>query len=226
MSQANCTLLVAAVVALLLSGASPTAARAEGHGPSASAAAFPSHDFSLRPHDRGVELSFHYGLLQPLLLHGFNAAADLRIGRFIASYSHGQGLVISDAPGALTAEQEAAGMRIVAPFSTGGGIGLTLFDELYVMADLKVHRFEASAGRAVESYTTVTVGAEIGWRFFVWRGLHVTPVVRYWPNVWDSAPAGGVMVETVDGGLVRHEVAKQGMNGLFANVLVGWSFDL
>lgn len=174
----------------------------------------------------GVELAFHYGLTQPLLLRGFNAAVDVRVGRFIASYSHGQGLDFSRPPGALSAQEDAAGLRVIAPYSTGGGIGVTLFRELYVMADLKVHHFEASAGAAITRYTTVTAGAEIGWRLFVWRGFHVTPVVRYWPTIWDNAPDGGVMVETADGGIVRHAPMQQGFGGLFANVLVGWAFDL
>lgn len=205
----------------------PAATAAADAGPSVSApeaaAAAPG---APAPRAGGVELAFHYGLTQPLLLRGFNAAVDVRVGRFIASYSHGQGLDFSRPPGALSAEEAAAGLRVIAPYSTGGGLGVTLFRELYVMADLKVHHFEASAGAAITRYTTVTAGAEIGWRLFVWRGFHVTPVVRYWPTIWDSAPAGGVMVETADGGVVRHAPMQQGFRGLFANVLVGWAFDL
>ena len=33
---------------------------------------------------QGPQLSFHGGLLQPLLLDGFNAAVDYRQGRFVA----------------------------------------------------------------------------------------------------------------------------------------------
>ncbi|MDX2088138.1 MAG: hypothetical protein SFX73_09815 [Kofleriaceae bacterium] len=173
----------------------------------------------------GVQLDFHYGVLQPILLRGFNAAVDVRGRRWMLSYSHGQGLEFSRAPGALTKQEEAAGVRIVAPISTGGGVGYRLWRELYVMADVKVHRFEVAASREVSRYTTVTVGAEVGYRIFLYKGLHITPVVRFWPNVWDNAPSGGVEVATADGSL-RHEPLKQGSNGVFANVLVGWAFDL
>jgi hypothetical protein len=175
-----------------------------------------------------AELGFHYGLAQPILTRGFNAAVDLRLGRLVVSYSHGQGLELSRVAGTLTEAEEDAGMRLVMPYSTGFGIGVTLIDQLYVMADFKLHRFEAHAGAANVRYSTATIGAEVGWRYFVWRGFYVAPVVRYWPQVWDSAPAGGVMVPTAGGTPLRHTPVGQGINGsgLFANVLVGWSFDL
>jgi hypothetical protein len=141
------------------------------------------------------ELMFHAGLLQPLLLNGFNAAVDLRVERLVLTYSHGEGLELPD------------GVEL--PFTTGGGAGLTLYKELYVLGDLKVHRYELPQDR----YTTLTVGAELGYRLPVWKGLTVTPVVRYWPNVWNNAPAD-------------LEPIEQGWHGLFANVLVGWAFDL
>ncbi|MCU0657047.1 MAG: hypothetical protein MUF64_17850 [Polyangiaceae bacterium] len=203
-----------------------TSHAAAEHGPSAPSSAFPSHQFQLAPRAPSAQLSFHYGLLQPLLLRGFNAAVDLRLGRLVLSYSHGQGLDVGRAPGTLTAEETRAGTRAIVPYSTGGGIGFTLLDELYVMADFKAHRYELSAGSEISRYTTVTVGAEVGWRFFLWRGLHITPVVRYWPNVWTSAPEQGVKVRTRQGTDLLHQPISQGSGGFFANVLLGWAFDL
>lgn len=195
------------------------------HGPTAPGDQFPSHRFTRTPHRSDTQLGFHFGLVQPLVMRGFNAAVELRRGRFIATYSHGQGLEASLAPGVLTSSEKAAGMRLTMPYTTGGGIGVVLIDELYVLADVKLHHFEAYAGSGLASYSTVTVGGEIGWRFYLWKGFHVTPVVRYWPNVWDSAPDGGVTVPTPTGSLT-HQPAKQGFGGLFANVLIGWSFEL
>jgi hypothetical protein len=222
-SLVSLSLIAAAVPA----GAEPAggADHATGHGPAAGSDQFPSHELQLAPRRPLAQLGFHYGLLQPILTRGFNAAIDVRLGRLVLSYSHGQGLEVSRAPGVLTAAEDAAGMRLTMPYSTGGGIGITLFDELYTMADVKLHRFEAYAGGELARYTTVTVGAEIGWRWFLWKGLHVTPVIRFWPNVWDDAPAGGVMVATATGTLA-HAPAQQGASGLFANVLVGWAFDV
>jgi hypothetical protein len=51
------------------------------HGPEAPDSQFPSHHFQLEAHEpRRVQLAFHYGLLQPIVLHGFNAAVDVRTG--------------------------------------------------------------------------------------------------------------------------------------------------
>jgi hypothetical protein len=173
--------------------------------------------------DPETELGFHFGLVQPTLMRGFNAAVELRHERWIATYSHGQGLEASKIAGTLTDAEDAADMRLMLRYSTGGGVGYRLWRDLYVLADVKLHHYEAYAGAGLAEYSTVTVGGELGWRFMVWRGLHVTPVLRFWPNVWDS---GDVMVPTANGDVLRHEPAKQGVGGVFANVLVGWTFDV
>lgn len=174
----------------------------------------------------GTELGFHFGLVQPVVLHGFNAAIEIRHGRWIATYSHGQGIEASRLGGTLTKEEDAAHVRLMLPWTTGGGVGYRVFRDLYVLADVKVHHYEAYAGAALSEYSTLTVGGEIGWRFMPWKGLTITPVVRYWPNVWDNAPADGVVVKTPDGGALMHQPAKQGVDGVFVNLLVGWSFDV
>ena len=202
-----------------------TAAHADDrHGPSAPGDRFPSHELRLRAHTPRTQLGFHYGLLQPILLKGFNAAVDLRMGRLVLSYSHGASLDLTRT--SRTATEKAAGLGIRAPYSTGFGVGVVLIDELYVMADFKLHHFELDIGADRASYSTITVGAELGWRFFVWRGLYVSPVVRYWPNVWTSAPDGGVVLDPGDGAPLVHHPVKQGASGLFANLLIGWAFDL
>lgn len=219
----------AALAAISVLGSSSSRAAAEeaqpapAHGPSAPATAFPSHSFQLAPHRPKAQLSFHAGLLQPILLHGLNAAVDFRFDRFILTYSHGEGLDLTDLE---TEAEKKRGLSTGEPWTTGGGFGVVLLDELHVLADVKVHRFELDSGVDQTSYTTMTVGGEIGWRFFVWKGLHVAPVVRFWPNVWDDAPAGGVALRMRDGSISRHDAEKQGAGGLFANLLVGWAFDL
>jgi hypothetical protein len=189
------------------------------HGPVASHSDFPSHVFRLAPrwHDR-PEIAFHLGLFQPIFFGGFNVAADLRWGPMVLSYSHGQGLDYGQTPAlGLSSDEREAGLSLESPWTTGGGVGVVLLDELYVMVDLKVHRYEASIGEAAVSYTTVSVGAEIGWRFFVWRGFFLQPVVRFWPNVHTSLDGDAAML-----GTLRHEAKDL---GFFANVLVGWAFD-
>jgi len=190
-----------------------------GHGPSAPLTQFLSHRFQLEARQPGLQLSFHTGLLQPLFVQGFNAAMDVRVGRLVLTYSHGEGL---DGVGqtALLDPERAAGANLGLTWSTGGGIGVTIIDELYALVDFKVHRYAFTVGAERAEYTTFTVGAEVGYRFFIWKGLHVAPVIRYWPTVWTSAPGG------VTAGGVTHQPVAQGFQGLFANILVGWAFDL
>ena len=170
------------------------------------------------------QLAFHGGLLQPLALRGFNAAVDVRHKRLVMSYSHGEGLDLTRVGGVLPDAQREAGVQVREPWTTGFGVGVTLVDELYVMADVKVHGFEVDAGIDTARYTTMTLGGEVGYRLFMWEGLFVTPVVRYWPNVWTSAP-NGFRVQS-EAGAFQHDPLPQGFGGLFANVLVGWAFDV
>ena len=204
-------------------GPSAAALRVREHGPSAPDDQFPSHVFQLRAHEpQRVQLAFHYGLAQPIVSHGFNAAVDVRYKRLVLTYSHGQGL---DATPYLDTAQKNTGMTIAEPWTTGGGVGVLLIDELWVLADLKVHHFEATTAFDHASYTNVTVGGEIGWRFFVWKGFNVAIVARYWPNVYSTAGSGVILHDANDKPFL-HKPMEQGYGGLFANVLVGWAFGL
>lgn len=214
------SLLLAAAVSAPVGPARGADGAERIHAAAAPFRQLPSHVFQLAPRRHPQpELSVHFGLLQPVLFRGFNAALDLRWGRFLASYSHGQGLDYSASPSlGLTAAEAAAGLRLMSPWTTGGGVGMVLLDELYVMVDLKRHRYEASLGDVRAAYTTTSVGAELGWRFFAWRGLFVQPVLRFWPNVHTTLPGG-----QVDVGGVLHQSKDL---GFFANVTLGWAFAI
>jgi hypothetical protein len=169
-----------------------------------------------------VQLGFNYGLSQPILMHGFNAAAELRYGRLMLTYSHGQGL---DYARFESAAEKSAGARLGLPWTTGGGVGVVLVDELWLLADVKVHHFQVDTPVDHAEYSTMTVGGELGWRFFVWKGFNVALVARYWPNVYSSA-GSGVVLHDANGKPFVDPAAQQGSSGLLANVLVGWAFDL
>src|SRR5262245_43764635 len=158
------------------------------------------------------KFAIHFGLTQPILLHGFNLAADVRYDRFVFTYSHGTALHYDLAPGALSPEEKSAGLELYAPYSTGFGVGVTLIDELYVLADFKLHNLRATIGDERHAYSTITIGAELGWRYFMWRGLFVSPVLRFWPTVWKSESH----VEFANG--LIHEPIAQGLHGFLGNV--------
>jgi hypothetical protein len=193
------------------------------HGAEAERRQFPSHVFQLRAHQPpAVQLTFHFGLIQPIVMRGFNAAVDVRYKRLLLSYSHGHGL---DASRFVTARERAADMSLALPWTTGGGVGVVLIDELWIMADVKAHRFEARTIENARAYTTLTVGAELGWRYFIWKGFNIALVARYWPNVYASS-GKGAKLRDASGQSFVHKPMQQGASGFFANVLVGWAFDL
>jgi hypothetical protein len=104
------------------------------HGPEAPDGQFPSHVFRWRAHaPERVQLGFTYGLNQPILTHGFNAAIEVRYKRLVATYSHGQGL---DYARFETSGERAAGAAVKLPWTTGGGVGVLLIDELWILAEL------------------------------------------------------------------------------------------
>lgn len=202
------------------SAASAAHAASDGHGPHASYRTFPSHRFQLAPrwHDT-PQLSVHAGLLQPILFSGFNAALDLRWGPMLFSYSHGQGLDYSAKPElGLTAEERDAGLQLQSPWTTGGGVGVVFLDEAWFMLDVKRHRYHAQVNDAEVDYSTTSIGAELGYRYFLWRGLFAQAVFRFWPNVSTTLPSDRVRL-----GQFEHKARDL---GAFSNVMLGWAFDI
>jgi len=217
-----CLALVAGVPGSQLAPANTTP-QARAHGPEAPDDQFPSHVFELEARaPKRVQLGFNFGLSQPILTHGFNAAVEVRYRRLVLTYSHGQGLDYT--PFESDAERN-AGAKLALPWTTGGGVGIVLIDELWLLADLKVHHFEVDTGVDHASYSTVTLGGELGWRFFVWKGFNLAFVARYWPNVY-STSGSGVIIHDAKGKPFVDPPAQQGYSGLLANILVGWAFDL
>ena len=123
----------------------------------------------------------------------------------------------------MTAAERDAGLHIFVPYTTGFGIGGTLVDELWLGVEFKAHRYEVSTpSREQVDYSTFSIGPVIGYKFFIWRGLHVNGHLRYWPNVATTLDDDPVDLNGANGRVVHqaHDF------GLFANVSVGWAFDL
>jgi hypothetical protein len=198
----------------------PSPSSAEHHGFNL----FPEHHFQWAASDaKEVQVGVNFGLLQ-LGLGGFNVAGEVRYRRFWFEYSHGVDLKLNDLGGfSMTSTERAQDLRIVVPYTTGFGVGVTLLDELWLGVELKTHRYEVNApGGPVTSYQTYSVGPVLGYKLFVYKGLFANAYARYWPNV----------ASTLD----HNEVALSGANGtvehsahdfnVFANVSIGYAFDL
>jgi hypothetical protein len=192
------------------------------HGPSSNA--FPSHRFQWAPRDaKRVQVGVNFGLLQ-LALGGFNVAAELRYRRLWLEYSHGMALTLNNAGrSGMTEAERQQDLHIYVPYTTGFGAGVTLLDELWLGVEFKAHRFEVNApGGAATHYETYSIGPVLGYKLFLWRGLHVNAYVRYWPNVATTLDDGKVALQGSNGTVV-HEA--HGFD-FFANVSVGYAFDL
>jgi hypothetical protein len=162
-------------------------------------------------------------LLQ-LALHGFNVAGELRYKRLWFEYSHGMALTLNHrASLSMTGAERDAHLHMYVPWTTGFGVGFTLLDELWLGVEFKAHRYEVSSLSGDErKYTTYSVGPVLGYKLFLWRGLHLNAYLRYWPNVATTLDDDQVVLAST-GGPVTHRAHDF---GLFGNVSVGWAFDL
>jgi hypothetical protein len=194
----------------------PESRAARDHGPGSSGF---SHKFQWAPRSyEGGQLGVHFGLSQPLLLGGFNVAADLHWKRWVLEYSHGMNLDYNRIESVkLTSAERSAGLDLDSPWTTGFGVGFRVVDELYPMLEGKAHRYTASQGGETQRYTTVSVGPAIAHRLFVYDGFFVNSYLRYWPNVWSSQNkvdfASGLSHDPLD-------------LGFFANISIGYAIDL
>jgi hypothetical protein len=184
----------------------------------------PTHHFQWAPSDaKDVQVGVNFGLLQ-LALGGFNVAAEVRYRRLWLEYSHGMDLKLNDLGGfSLTQTERDENLRVFVPYTTGFGIGFTIVDELWLGVEFKTHRYDVNApGGPVASYQTYSVGPVLGYKLFVWKGFYTNAYARYWPNVASSLEGNKIALAGADG-TVTHSAHDF---GLFANVSVGYAFDL
>jgi hypothetical protein len=176
----------------------------------------PRDPYSLRP-------SAMLGLGQWILFGGGNVATQLKVGRFVAEYSHGQALSLDRIPEiGLTKDERDAGVRGEMTWTTGGGIGVQITPYLHVLVEVKAHRYAfrgADANQALD-YTTFTVGPGVFYDLYLYKGLFLQPSFRWWPTVASTYDGNGELRRT-DGTIYRHE-----RHDLlpFVNVSLGWTF--
>ena len=177
----------------------------------------PADPYTLRP-------SVMAGLLQWIAFGGGNLAGQVKVGRAVLEYSHGQALDFSRSGGfALSQRERDEGAKAGMRWTTGGGAGLQITPRLHVLIEVKAHRVELTARdrNQVAAYTAYTVGPGIFYDLYVAGGFFVQPNVRYWPTVastYKRADATFVRADGTSYTLPRHD------NPLFVNVNVGCTF--
>lgn len=171
--------------------------------------------YALRP-------SVMMGLTQWVLFGGGNVAAQVKFGRWVAEYSHGQGLQFERLGGlGLTADEREAGVAVGMPWTTGGGFGFQLTPNLHVLLEAKVHRYEVRDAFGGElGYTSLTLGPGVFYDLYLWKGLFLQPNVRWWPTVASTYDAPRAL-RAENGTEYRH--ARHDLMP-FVNMNLGWTF--
>ncbi len=196
-------------------------------GPSVAAEATPAADAAAevqpaRPDEWTMRPSVMSGLGQWVIFGGGNLAAQLKVGRFVVEYSHGQALDYDRLGGfAKSSADRDADLSVFSPWTTGGGMGFQITPALHVLVEMKAHRYEVK-GRGDElRYTTFSIGPGIFYDLYLYKGLFVQPSLRFWPNVASTLDDGSTL-RRQDGTPARHEAHAI---GFFMNVNVGWTFS-
>ena len=174
--------------------------------------------------DDSPKLAVMAGLTQWTVWGGGNLAAELRLGRWVFEYSHGQALDLNriEAIGLSETERD-AGVKVFVPWTTGGGFGYALLEDLHLLVEFKTHRYEVSGADRNDSivYTTFTVGPGLFYTFHLGEHVFVQPNLRWWPNVGDTlGRADATRLRGRDGNTYTHEAHAFPP---FVNVNLGFS---
>jgi len=185
-----------------------------------------------------VKVNLVFGTNQ-LLLNGFNIEGNLFYKRLAFDYSHGVSLNLDNA--FLDEVNQAHGLDVHIPWTTGFGVGYRINDWLNVRAEPKWHRFELynmgdiqNGANLIEAYTTFSmgIGAYANLQPFkrqdnLLKGIMIAPSIRWWPRVTSSLE--GDQTQIYSRALeqeVTHEALEVGISNtpLILNVSIGYSF--
>ncbi|MEL7534723.1 MAG: hypothetical protein AAFN10_25675, partial [Bacteroidota bacterium] len=174
-----------------------------------------------------------------VLLGGANLEANWYTKRMSFDYSHGWNLQFSGA--ALTEMDQAQGLALRMPWTTGFGVGYRITKFLDVRLEPKLHRYELFyegqnfSGDPITAYTTATLGIGLYYRYYPFRkrndwsqGIVIVPNARFWPNIWSSLPDNEYNYTNANTEApATHAAAQQGLpgtGGFFMNVSIGYTF--
>ncbi|MFK7923607.1 MAG: hypothetical protein AB8H47_16740 [Bacteroidia bacterium] len=178
------------------------------------------------------------GLTQ-VLLGGANLEANWYAKRMSFDYSHGWNLTFTEA--AISEMDQAQGLAIRMPWTTGFGVGYRITKYFDVRLEPKLHHYElyydsqGFSGDPITEYTTATLGIGLYYRYYPFRkrddwsqGIVIVANARFWPNIWSSLPENAYSyTNQASGETAVHEAAQQGIpgtGGFFMNVSIGYTF--
>ncbi len=176
------------------------------------------------------QLSIVLGVSQPLLLDGFNIAANYTTNCWVFEYSHGTNLHYQGP--ALKAPYKEELISLKSPFSTGAGVGPRLFANRIIGVDFrleaKVHKYEAQLTEELEiEYHNFDLGGGLytqirpfGKKKGALKGIVIEPSIRYWANVSSTLEKDFTYVNG-DQEPITH---KPYPLNLFMNLSIGYSF--
>ncbi len=208
-----------------LLGASQEAFAADEHEPALPSKVAPDTSNAAptpTPDPWATRFSVMAGLGQWVVFGGGNIATQLKVGRFVFEYSHGQALDYDRLGGfAKSPDERDAGVSLFSPWTTGGGVGFQITPNFHVLVEVKAHRYEVTSNSGTEqlSYTTFSIGPGAFYDVYLYKGLFLQPNVRFWPNVGDTLEEN--TLTSSDGTTYEH--APHNLN-FFANVNLGYTF--
>ncbi|MBL7849808.1 MAG: hypothetical protein JNN04_02820 [Cyclobacteriaceae bacterium] len=166
------------------------------------------------------------GLLQPVLLQGFNIAGTYLGERFTFEYSHGMYLKY---PSLVRKDNGLTYLNSL--YSTGPGVGYRFKKTLDLRFEVKVHQYEAGLNVTQSvKYTNLDCGFGIYSRRYIFRrkenGLKpffLEHSFRYWQNIYSTLENGEIAY--IDN-MGKSRVHKPHNIGFFYNLSLGYTFGL
>lgn len=166
------------------------------------------------------------GLIQPVLLQGFNAAGTYFGEKFTFEYSHGMYLKY---PSFVRKDNGLTYLNSL--YSTGPGVGYRFRKTLDLRFEVKVHQYDAGLSETQSvKYTNLDCGFGLYSRRYIFRkkenglkAFFLEHSFRYWQNIYSTLENGEIEYVDDEG---KSRVHKPHNIGFFYNLSLGYTFGL
>ena len=196
------------------------------------------------PSAKKNELVLMAGLIQPVLLQGYNLEMDFYTPKMVFNYSHGFSLDMTNEAGTTVGDIKEQHLAVHIPYSTGFGIGYRLNKYFDVRLEPKMHKFEiyyddtdrTEAQNQITDYTTFTLGlgAYFRWKPFekndtFLKGIFTSTSLRYWQKISSSLDNGELQyTNRITQNTETHKAANIGIANtpFIFNIAIGYCISL